>query len=66
MDMPWGLAAVAISQGLMLGAANQTGGMTPMETVGWGLAVKIREGTTRAGLGATPVFPVEPVQPQKL
>jgi len=37
-----------------------------METVGWGFLVKTSEGTANRGRMNTPMFPLEPVQPQKL
>jgi len=37
-----------------------------MEMVGWGFRVKGSETVADLGLPDTPVFPLEPVQPQKL
>ena len=36
-----------------------------MEMVGWGFRVKASEGAADLGHLNTPVFPLEPVQPQK-
>ena len=36
-----------------------------METMGWGFRVKMGEEVTTPGHADTPVFPLEPVQPQK-
>jgi hypothetical protein len=37
-----------------------------MEMVGWGFQVKASEGVAGSGHPNTPVFPLEPFQPQKL
>jgi hypothetical protein len=36
-----------------------------METVGWGFQVKASEGMPTLGCLNTPMFPLEPFQPQK-
>jgi hypothetical protein len=64
--MSWGLSAAAIGQSLAFAALNQTGEEAPMEMVGWGLPVKAGEEQTQPRHSTTPVFPLEPVQPQML
>ena len=64
--MPWGLVAIAIGQRSAFGMSDQTGASVPMETVGWGFQVKASELAVTLGQADTPVFPLEPVQPQRL